>query len=229
MYPPVHRILGWASKPSNLSLKRSVWRLDQLKSITYNDIFVKGLPAESDQVTINRFPTLMEAVVLNQHDEKIGIIADLLFDTKTGKILYYLISRSNPKIPGTSRWRFDLSKILDQEPGCISSNILSIDDLPLVRSSIRQELLTKSRKIKENVLEISNLANDKIEGWLDDNDFEDSVKNLSSNFTESFDSFRYNPDSKKNMNDLDQNDEYLYSDQYKRSSIYEDNEEDPWI
>ena len=73
-------------------------------------------------------------------------IVDLIFETKTGKISYYLVSRSNPKIPGTSRWRLDLNTLLDQEPGCVSTNIMTIDELPLIKSSIRQDILKKSKK-----------------------------------------------------------------------------------
>ena len=54
MHPPVHRILGWFSRPSNLNLKRNVWRLNQISQIIDNDIYVKGEPAISDLATLNR-------------------------------------------------------------------------------------------------------------------------------------------------------------------------------
>ena len=134
MYPPVHRILGWVTRPSKLSLKRAVWRLDQIRSISYQEIFVNGSPAESDQGTINRFPTLIESILLNDEGQKIGNIADFIFNTETGNIIYYLVSRSNPKIPGTSRWRLDINKIYDQEAGCVSSKVTTLDELPLIKS-----------------------------------------------------------------------------------------------
>jgi len=227
MHPPVHRLLGWASKPSNLSLKRCVWRLDQLKAITYKDVFVKGLPAESDQATINRFPTLMEAALLNKKGEKIANIADLIFDTKTGNILYYLVSRTNPKLPGTSRWRFDLERIVDQAPGCVSSNISTIDELPLIKSSIRQDFLKKSKKLKDNFVQFSSLANQKLEGWLDENPLEDSVRNLQNNFSERIPS--RDDLNELNINNFNEDNEFFYSDEYNRSELYKDNEEDPWI
>ena len=59
MHPPVHRILGWYSRPSNLDLKRNVWRLNQISQIIDNEIHVKGDPAISDLATLNRFPTLI--------------------------------------------------------------------------------------------------------------------------------------------------------------------------
>ncbi len=211
MYPPVHRILGWVTKPSSLSLQRCVWRLDQLKGISYQQVFVNGYSSESDQSTIDRFPTLVEAVLLNKNGQKVASIVDFLFDTKTGKILYYLISRSNPNLPGTSRWRLDLNRIIDQEAGCVSSNISILDELPLLKSSIRQEILNKSKKFRDNILDISNLANEKLEGWLDDASF-DSEDNNFSKFT-----------------NLDDNDEYSYTRDYTKSSIYDENEEDPWI
>lgn len=105
MHPPAHRILGWYSRPSNFDLKRNVWKLNQIFQIIDNDVYVKGEPALSDLGTLNRFPNLIFANLINSQGSKIGIIADFLFDLKTGNILFYLISRSNPKIPGSSRWR----------------------------------------------------------------------------------------------------------------------------
>ena len=76
MHPPVHRILGWYSRPSNFDLKRNVWRLNQITQIIDNEIYVKGDPAISDLATLNRFPTLIEANLININGSKIGFIAD---------------------------------------------------------------------------------------------------------------------------------------------------------
>ena len=86
MHPPVHRILGWYSRPSNFDLKRNVWRLNQISQIIDNEIYVKGDPAISDLATLNRFPNLIEANLINVNGSKIGVIADFLFEMKTGKI-----------------------------------------------------------------------------------------------------------------------------------------------
>jgi len=67
MHPPVHRILGWYSRPSNFDLKRNVWRLNQITQIIDNEIYVKGDPAISDLATLNRFPTLIEANLINKN------------------------------------------------------------------------------------------------------------------------------------------------------------------
>ena len=88
MHPPVHRILGWYSRPSNFDLKRNVWRLNQISQIIDNEIYVKGDPAISDLATLNRFPNLIEANLININGSKIGVIADFLFEMKTGKIKY---------------------------------------------------------------------------------------------------------------------------------------------
>ena len=126
MHPPVHRILGWSSRPSNLNLKRNVWKLNQINQIIDNDIFVKGNPAVSDLATLNRFPNLLFANLINSKGSKIGIIADFIFEIKTGKIKYYLIARSNPKIPGSSRWKLNLDSITDQQPGLVFSCLDSL-------------------------------------------------------------------------------------------------------
>jgi len=200
MYPPSHRLLGWATKPSNLRLTRDVWRLDQLKGINSQEVYVKGIPATSDQETLNRFPTLLEADLINKNGVKIAILADFVFQVKTGKISYYLVSRSNPKIPGTSRWRLSINNIKDQQPGLVFTDFLSLEDLPIIKSSLRQNLLLKSEKVRSRFKEISLRANGRLEGWLEDiplhqedfskdsstfnlfDDWEDSVSRESSNY-----------------------------------------------
>ena len=143
MHPPVHRILGWYSRPSNFDLKRNVWRLNQISQIIDNEIYVKGKPAISDLATLNRFPTLIEANLINLNGSKIGVIADFLFEMKTGKIKYYLVSRSNPKIPGSSRWKLNIENINDQQPGLVFCEINSLVDLPLIKSSLKNEFFQK--------------------------------------------------------------------------------------
>ena len=77
MHPPVHRILGWVSRPSNFRLQREVWRLNQLKGINQQEIYVKGPSSLSDEQTLDRLPTLMNANVFNRSGQKLGLIADL--------------------------------------------------------------------------------------------------------------------------------------------------------
>ena len=170
MHPPVHRILGWYSRPSNLHLKRNVWRLNQIRQIIDNEIYVKGDPAISDLATLNSFPTLIEANLININGSKIGFIADFLFEMKTGRIKYYLVSRSNPKIPGSSRWKLNIEDINDQQPGLVFCEIKSLDDLSLVRSSIKNEFLQKGKKIIDRFDDIKNIASNKLEDWLEEDE-----------------------------------------------------------
>ena len=168
MHPPVHRILGWISRSSNFKLEREVWRLDQLKGINEQEVYVKGPCSLSDEQTLDRFPTLFNANVFNRSGQKLGLIADFLFETKTGNIQYYLVSRSNPLIPGTSRWRLSISNILDQQPGSISCDIDTFGDLPIEKASLKEEFLSKSRKWKNQFQDLTYNASDRLEGWIDD-------------------------------------------------------------
>ena len=202
MHPPVHRILGWFSRPSNFNLKRNVWRLNQIRQIIDNDIYVKGDPAISDLVTLNRFPTLIEANLINVNGSKIGVIADFLFEVKTGKILYYLVSRSNPKIPGSSRWQLNIDNISDQQPGLVFCQSNSLDDLSLIKSSIKNEFLQKGKKIIDKFDDMKNIASNRLEDWLE----EDEVIHQNSDF----------------------NQESFYNDKKSRFS-FEKKEDDPWI
>ena len=176
MHPPVHRILGWYSRPSNFNLKRNVWKLNQILQIIDNEIYVKGEPAVSDLATLNRFPTLIEANLINKKGSKIGVIADFLFEIKTGKIKYYLVSRSNPKIPGSSRWKLNIENINDQQPGLVFCECLSLNDLSLVKSSIKNEFMQKGKKIMDRFDDMKNKASNRLEDWLEED--EDINQNL---------------------------------------------------
>jgi len=176
MHPPVHRILGWYSRPSNFDLKRNVWRLNQIRQIIDNEIYVKGDPAVSDLVTLNRFPTLIEANLININGSKIGVIADFLFEMKTGKIKYYLVSRSNLKIPGSSIWKLNIENINDQQPGLVFCDSNSLDDLSLIKSSIKNQFMQKGKKIIDRFDDMKNIASNRLEEWLEED--EDISQNL---------------------------------------------------
>ena len=203
MHPPVHRILGWYSRPSNFDLKRNVWRLNQISQIIDNEIYVKGDPALSDLATLNRFPTLIEANLINVNGSKIGVIADFLFEIKTGKIKYYLVSRSNPKIPGSSRWKLNIENISDQQPGLVFCKSNSLDDLSLVKSSIKNEFLQKREKIIDRFDDMKNIASNRLEDWLEED--EDINQNL------------------------DFKEKSFYNDDIKARSFSNKKEDDPWI
>jgi sporulation protein YlmC with PRC-barrel domain len=168
MHPPVHRILGWVCRPSNLRLQREVWRLNQLIALNQQEVYVKGSFSTSDEQTLERFPTLMNANVFNRSGQKLGLIADFFFDLKKGNIEYYLVSRTNPLIPGTSRWRLSITQITDKQPGSISCDIDTFEDLPIQKASIKEEFLSKSRKWKSQFQDLTDNASDRLEGWIDD-------------------------------------------------------------
>ena len=203
MHPPVHRILGWYSRPSNFDLKRNVWKLNQILQIIDNEIYVKGDPAVSDLATLNRFPTLIEANLINKKGSKIGVIADFLFEIKTGKIKYYLVSRSNPKIPGSSRWKLNIENINDQQPGLVFCECLSLNDLSLVKSSIKNEFIQKGKKIMDRFDDMKNMPSNRLEDWLEED--EDINQNL----------------------DLKQN--IFYNEEITSRSFSEKEEDEPWI
>ena len=203
MHPPVHRILGWYSRPSNFGLKRNVWKLNQINQIIDNDIFVRGDPAISDLATLNRFPNLIEANLINSEGSKIGVIADFLFDMKTGNIKFYLISRSNPKIPGSSRWKLNIDDIVDQQPGLVFSSCISLEDLHLTKSSLKNQFLKKGKKIFDRFDEMKNSATNRFEDWLE----EDEDINQKSEF-------KPNP---------------FYNNNEKESFLRNKKSDDPWI
>ncbi len=229
MHPPVHRLLGWVSKPSNLSLSRDVWRLNQLRGIGSQEVYVKGEASITDQSTIDRIPSLLNAEVLNSKGERLGSIVDCLFDLKSGKIFHYFLSRTNAKIPGTSRWRLLIEHIIDQQPGMVSTNFNSVDDLPLARSSIKQDLLRRSKNLKEQIQDFTDHASSKLEGWLEEPPWDDSVeKPLSSKIDLEFDPLdNWDEDSNIDNNTQSKSFDDLRFTRRTSKRIY--SQEDPWI
>ncbi len=228
MHPPVHRILGLISRPSNLRLERQVWRLDQLKGLNEQEIFVKGVCSISDGQTIARLPTLINANVFNRSGQKLGLIADFLFELKNGKIQYYLVSRTNPLIPGTSRWRLSISQIIDKQPGSISCDIDTFEDLPIQKASLKEEFLSKSRKWKTQFEDLTYNASDRLEGWIDDQISENTNESIDDSYKTQNDQNSYD-DWIDNL-DIDSSEEFNTMNKPEREKgLTNERDLDPWI
>ena len=131
MHPPCHRLLGWSSRPSAFGPRRSVWRLDQLVDWLEGQVEVEGEPADTEQPTLDLLPTLMEATLLGQQQQPLGRLVDAVVDVQSGRINHYLVARSDPRLPGSSRWRLEPDRLIDQQPGQVQAALQELDDLPL--------------------------------------------------------------------------------------------------
>jgi len=141
--------------------------------------------------------------LININGSKIGVIVDFLFEIKTGKIKYYLVSRSNPKIPGSSRWKLNIEHINDQQPGLVFCESNSLDDLSLVKSSIKNEFFQKGKKIINRFDDMKYKSSNRLEDWLEED--EDINQNL------------------------DFEEESFYNDNRTSRSFSDKKEDDPWI
>lgn len=179
MHPPVHRVLGWVSRPAAFGTDRSVWRLNQLRGLAELEAMVQGEPAETDQATVERLPTLIDAALLDRRQEQIGTVADAAIELSSGRILHYLVSRSDPRLPGSSRWRLSIDRIVDQQPGQVSTALEGLDDLPIAKASVRQQMLRRSRRWRDQMQEETSRLRDqfqqvgdrleqRVEGWLEE-------------------------------------------------------------
>ncbi len=179
MHPPVHRLLGWVSRPSALSRKRLVWRLDQLRGLGELEAFVQGPGAETEPAILERLPTLIGAALIGADGESLGMVSDAAVELVSGRIRHYLVSRSDPRLPGSSRWRLSPERIVDQQPGRVVTALQGLDDLPLARASVRQEFLRRSRRWREQMGEetgrlrdrfhqASGRLEERLEGWLEE-------------------------------------------------------------
>ena len=168
MHPPVHRLLGWISKPSAFGERRQAWRLDQLRALAELEALVQGEGADTDLPTCERLPTLIEATLLDRRGDPIGTLADAAVELSTGRIRHYLVSRSDPRLPGSSRWRLSPDRIVDQKPGEVFTSLEGLDDLPLARASVRQEFLRRSRRWRDQVQDAGTRFEQRMEGWLEE-------------------------------------------------------------
>ena len=133
----------------------------------------------TDLATTDRLPTLLEAALLDRSGQTIGTVVDAAVELRTGRILHYLVARSDPRLPGSSRWRLSPERIVDQQPGAVSTGLSSLDDLPLARASVRQEFLQRSRRWRDQMQQESERLRDqfqqagdrfeeRLEGWLEE-------------------------------------------------------------
>lgn len=186
MHPPVHRLLGWASRPSAFRPQRQVWRLDQLRGLSDSEAFVKGEPADADPPLLEQLPTLLQATLLGAGGRPLGTVADAAVDLRSGRILHYLVARSDPRLPGSSRWRLTPDRIVDQRSGEVVTAVEDLDDLPLARSSVKQELLRRSRRWREQMgeetsrlrdrfEEVGGRLEERVEGWLEEPPWEEPI------------------------------------------------------
>ena len=187
MHPPVHRLLGWISKPSHLGSKRLAWRLNQLRGLGEQELFVQGEGADTDLLTVERLPTLIDAALMGQQGQVLGSVADAAVELSSGRILHYLVARSDPRLPGSSRWRLTPDRLLDQQPGQVVTALTQLDELPLARASVRQEFLRRSRRwrdqigeetsrLRDQFQEVGGRFEERLEGWLEEPDGPDSPR-----------------------------------------------------
>ena len=179
MHPPVHRLLGWVSRPSAFQSLRRVWRLDQLRGLSEAEAFVKGEGADTNPAILEQLPTLIDAILYGASEVPLGSVVDAAVLLRTGQILHYLVARSDPRLPGSSRWRLSPERIVDQQPGRVLTALQGLDDLPMARASVRQELLRRSRRWREQMGEetsrlrdqfqqVGDRVEERLEGWLEE-------------------------------------------------------------
>ena len=224
MHPPVHRLLGWVSRPSALRNTRAVWRLDQCRGFDDQQVFVKGGPSETDQLTLERLPTLLDADLLDADGMRLGQVADLAYVPSTGEILHYLVSRSDPRLPGSSRWRLTPDRIVDQQPGLVSTGLRDLDDLPQARASVRQDFVRRSRQWREQLQHFGDRAGERLEGWLEEPPWDEQPSRRESD-QPGRDFQSVDPDPLEDWDD----DEWTEQQSYVRGRRSAESDGDPWI
>ncbi len=245
MHPPVHRLLGWISKASAFGDRREAWRLDQLRGLGELEALVQGPGADTDLPTVDRLPSLIDAAVLDRRGEVIGTVADAAVELSTGQILHYLVSRSDPRLPGSSRWRLSPDRITDQQSGQVFTGLNGLDDLPLARASVRQEFLRRGRRWRDQFQEETERLRDqfqqagdrfeeRLEGWMEEEpiwDRRDPSDDRDGLFEhEASASVRSETSSEQETwDDWDEPSRDTWPDSPRRSARHQPSDEDPWL
>ena len=166
MHPPTHRVLGWASRPTSFGPTRSVWRLNQLRHLQGDVAVVSETPARTQQSTLDLLPTIMGAHLYSHDGLALGWVVDAVVSPGTGAIGHYLVTRSDPRLPGASRWRLQPNAIRDQQPGRVVAAVGALDDLPLARAGLRTQALQAGQRWRERLQETTTQAGRQLEDWL---------------------------------------------------------------
>ena len=166
MHPPTHRVLGWASRPTSFGPTRFVWRLNQLRHLQGDVAVVNETPARTQQSTLDLLPTIMGAHLYSHDGLVLGCVVDAVVMLQTGAVDNYLVARSDPRLPGTSRWQLEPNAILDQQPGRVVAAVDALDDLLLMRAGLRTQALQTSQRWRERLQETTVQASRQLEDWL---------------------------------------------------------------
>ena len=97
----------------------------------------------------------------------------------------------------------DLYDINDQQPGLVFCKSNSLDDLSLIKSSIKNEFMQKGKKIFDRFDDMKNIASNRLENWLEED--EDINQNL------------------------DIKEKIFYNNDIEAQSFIDKKEDDPWI
>ena len=166
MHPPAHRVLGWASRPTSFGPTRSVWRLNQLRHLQGDAAVVSETPARTQQSTLDLLPTIIGAHLYSHDGLALGYVADAVLTLQTGAVGHYLVARSDPRLPGASRWQLQPNAVLDQQPGRVVAAVDALEDLPLIRAGLRTQALQTGQRWRERLQETTLQAGRQLEGWL---------------------------------------------------------------
>jgi len=100
----------------------------------------------------------------------------------------------------------------------VSTGLLTLEDLPLHRASLRQDLLQRTQRWRDQLRQMGDRAGDRLEGWLDEPPWQDDDGSPSS------------ASSRSRLDDADPledwEDELWTQPEQSRSK---DRDEDPWI
>nr|AUG32393.1 hypothetical protein PLO_397 [Paulinella longichromatophora] len=169
-----HRVLGWVSYSTSTNSAYTVWRLNQLCGFTAEEVQVHGNGVEIDSIILQRLPTIINSDLMGDDNQRLGIITDMVIELQTGEIRNYLISRSNPRMPGTSRWGLNARLVTGQNSNQVFTEIKNLQELPLIRSSIRQDLIIKSQNFHTHMKNINNRARERVEAFLQESSWSSS-------------------------------------------------------
>jgi hypothetical protein len=102
-------------------------------------------------------------------------------------------------------------------PGQVMTALRSLDDLPLMRASVRQDLLQRTQRWREQLRDMGDRAGDRLEGWLDEPPWDEPEPEQRIDSNE--------PDEEAPVNEVWDDDTWPESSFQRRVN----RDEDPWV
>jgi len=155
MQPEAHRILGFVCQSGLMGTRKVAFNLAQIDTLGADSILVQSSPVETDAGRVRQLESLIHCEVWSDAGEKIGKIADCLFNLQTGAIREYLLVSNgwNGLVGGV--YCLPPKKIISFGSKRVLVAAVAVKTFQMYRGGIQQKLSDAGEFFRENYTEVT--------------------------------------------------------------------------